>query len=248
MNLKSQQYLNLTIDLDPIDRSTAQKFASLQPTPEKAIEVYRNVLATYAAVRYLKIVNIDVNLEQSEGGNLGVMTLKNTASLYLPEYGNLDCILIDADTTQIDLPDFADKSIGILVLRTNQASADPTKIEEVEVLGFIDNLSHSPISVSEVKTTDDFYTYLEFIKMVEPVCSFSDKPVDRLKAKFEEIYNMSDGVDFEYNILQFLKGKQDREKSVIREQQEPSDGDRQRLAAKLAKDLQNLWGQLPDCR
>jgi hypothetical protein len=246
MNPTVENYL--TVDLDPIAHSTAQKFASLQPTPEKAIEVYRNVLTTFAAARYLRIANIDIDMEQSEGGNLGVMTLKNTASLHLPEYGNLDCILIDADTTQIDLPDLADESIGILVLRTTQSSGDPTKIDEVEVLGFIDNLAHSPTSVSEVKPADDFYIYLDFIKLVQPLNSFSDKPVDRLKSKLEEIYNMSDTVDFEYNILQFLKGKQEREKSVIREHQEPSDGDRQRVAAKLAKDLQNLWGQLPDYR
>lgn len=243
MTSNVQNYL--TVDLDPITHSTAEKFASLQPTPAKAIEVYQNVLTNYAAARYLKIVNIDVNLEQSEGGNLGIMTLKNTASLHLPEYGNLDCILINADITQIDLPDLADESIGVLVLRANQTDSDPTKIDKVEILGFIDTLSHSPIAVSEVKTTDDFYTHLDFIKAVEPICIYLGFTLDRVKAKLEEIYNISDTVDLEYNISQLLKEEQNREKSLIREHQEPSNGDRQRVAAKLAKDLQNLWGQLP---
>jgi Protein of unknown function (DUF1822) len=256
---------HVTIPIGSNIHEMAGKFASLQPTAEKAIEVYRNTLAVNAAAIYLKLIQIDTDLAQSEGGNLAAMTFKNTASLYLPEFGDLECVLIDSDTEKLDLPKSIDSdSIGILVLRgTKKDSEDPTSVadpdtqpfDRVEILGFIDNLDLLPIPVTKIDSIDSFFNHLEFIEIVRSLLAdyLTDSSLDRIKAKLEDIYNASDDLDFEYNLGEFLKNDSRSELASVREPQrkpdeaqQKSEVERQRLAAELSEKLQSLWGRLKD--
>ena len=283
----------VTIPIGSNIHETAGKFASLQPTAEKATEVYRNTLAVHAAAIYLKLIHIETDLERSEGGNLAIMTLKNTASLCLPIFGDLECVLIDSDTEKIELPKSVDSdSIGILVLRGIKDAQDPTEIAEinskiaeinskrnlfitssikdaqdptsvadsdtqpfdrVEILGFVDNLDRLPIPVTKIDSIDSFFTHLEFIEIVRSLLAdyLTELSLDRIKAKLEYIYRHSDGLDFEYNLGQFLKNDSHPELASVREPQRMSDESPQKfdrnwqeLATDLSEELQNLWGRL----
>jgi Protein of unknown function (DUF1822) len=237
----------LTIPLDASIHRIAQQYASVQPNPTKAIEVYRNILAVYAAHLYLQLIHIDTDLERSEGSNLATLTLTNTASLCLPEFGDLECILIDRTSQEINPSDSLGESICVLVVRSIKDIQDPTTIDEVEIFGFTDNLAEQPILVSDLKSIDYLFDYLEFIEIVKPSQKyFEDLTINEIKRKLEDIYRKSDDLDFEYNIAQELKQDSHKELSQVREEQKNVNVDRERLAADLAEKLQNLWGRLED--
>ena len=118
MNNLEQNYM--TIPLGDTAHGHARKFAQLQATPDQAIQVYQNVLTVYAAHCYLQILQIESDLEQSEGWNLAIATLQDTASLHLPEFGDLECRLVDPDDKSIDLPAHTkEDKIGMLVFRAD---------------------------------------------------------------------------------------------------------------------------------
>jgi hypothetical protein len=88
--MKSEQSY-MTIPLGEKAHGYAREFAKLQPDSNKAIQAYRNILTVYAAHCYLQILQIESDLEQSEGWNLAIATLQDVASLHLPEFGDLEC-------------------------------------------------------------------------------------------------------------------------------------------------------------
>jgi Protein of unknown function (DUF1822) len=252
----------MTIPLGEIAHGHAQKFAKLQANPDKAIQVYRNILTIYAAHCYLQILQIESDLEQSEGWNLAIATLQDTASLRLSKFGDLECRLVQAADVAIDLPDSAkDDKIGLLVFRAN--NLDVTQIEEMEVISFVTDLSQLPIEIAQLPPTDQLLDCLEMLELLTPVLVYApDLSIDEIKAELEKIYQQSDDLRFEYNIGKFLKAgrertktrvaedlmkfiqAEDRELALARERSVNPDRELQALAADLAEQLQDLWGRL----
>lgn len=252
----------MTIPLGELAHGNAQKFAKLQDEPDKAVQVYRNILTIYAAHCYLQILQIESDLEQSEGWNLAIAMLQDTASLHLPKFGDLECRLVHADDRAIDIPDSAkDDKIGLLVFRAD--NPDVTQIEEMEVISFVTDLSQLPIEVSQLPSTDKLLDRLEMLELLTPALVYvPDRSIDEIKTALEEIYQKSDDLRFEYNIGKFLKAgrertknrvtdnlmkfmqAEDRELVLARERSINPDRELQALAADLAEQLQDLWGRL----
>lgn len=252
----------MTIPLGETAHGQAQKFAKLQADPDKATQVYRNILTIYAAHCYLQILQIESDLEQSEGWNLAIATLQDTASLHLPKFGDLECRLVHADDRSIDLPDSAqDDKIGLLVFRAN--NLDVTEIEEMEVISFVTDLSQLPIEIAQLPTANKLLDRLELLELLTPVLVYvPDRSIDEIKLELEGIYQKSDDLRFEYNIGKFLKAgrertktrvvedlmkfiqAEDRELALARERSANPDRELQALAADLAEQLQDLWGRL----
>ncbi len=254
MNNTEQFYM--TIPLGDTAHGHARKFAKLQADPDKTIKVYRNILTIYAAHCYLQILQIKSDLDQSEGWNLAIATLQDTASLHLPEFGDLECRLVYLDDKYIDLPTGAkDDKIGMLVFRAT--ATDVTQIEEMEVISFVRDLSELPLKIAELPSTDYLIDRLESIPLdVQQLLAQArvyvpDLSIEEIKAALEKIYQESDDLRFEYNIGKFLKAgrelaktKEDREPALARERVENPDRELQALAAELAEQLQDLWGRL----
>jgi Protein of unknown function (DUF1822) len=256
----------ITIPLGITAHQYAQQFAKLQASFEKATQAYHNTLTIYAAHCYLKYLEIESDLEQSEGWNLAISTLQDTASLYLPEFGDLECRLVHSRDESIDLPSYAkDDKIGLLVFRVGDM--DVTQIEEMKVIGFVENLSQLPLDITQLPPTSRLFDRLELMQLLMPVRVYiPDLSIDLIKAELELIYQKSDDLRFEYEISKFLKQGQERMKfkvdwwntpkgsrevsdrcyevSPTREQVDNSDQELQALAAELAEQLQDLWGQL----
>jgi hypothetical protein len=261
MNAKTK-IAYMTIPLGEIAHGHARKFAKLQADPDKATQVYRNILTIYAAHCYLQILQIESDLEQSEGWNLAIATLQDTASLHLPKFGDLECRLVHTDDIEIDLPTSAqDDKIGLLVFRANEP--DVSQIEEMEVIGFAIDLSQLPIEIAQLPPADKLLDRLEILELLTPVLVYvPDLSIDEIKAALEKIYQQSDDLRFEYNIGKFLKAgrertkmrvaedlmkfiqAEDRELALARERSVNPDRELQALAADLAEQLQDLWGRL----
>jgi Protein of unknown function (DUF1822) len=252
----------MTIPLGEIAHGHARKFAKLQVDPDKSTQVYRNILTIYAAHCYLQILQIESDLEQSEGWNLAIATLQDTASLHLPKFGDLECRLVHTDDIEIDLPTSAqDDKIGLLVFRANEL--DVSQIEEMEVIGFEIDLSQLSIEIAQLPPADKLLDRLEMLELLTPVLVYvPDLSIDEIKTALEKIYQQSDDLRFEYNIGKFLKAgrertkmrvaedlmkfiqAEDRELALARERSVNPDRELQALAAELAEQLQDLWGRL----
>jgi Protein of unknown function (DUF1822) len=265
MNSETNQ-IYMTIPLGDIAHDRACKFAQLQDEPDKAVRVYRNTLTVYAAYCYLQILQIKSDLEQSEGWNLGLAFLDDVASIHLPKFGDLECRLVHPDAKSIDLLATAkEDKIGLLVFRANDT--DVTQIEEMEVIGFVTDLSQLPIEIAQLPLTEALLDRLESIQQIfaSVLIYVPDLSLAQIKAELEKIYQESDDLRFEYNIGKFLKAGRERSKtrvtnslekeleSIEREKQEPAlarerkdnpDRELHALAAKLAEQLQDLWGRL----
>lgn len=266
----NQEKSFITIPLGTTAHKHARQFAQVQANEEKATQVYQQILTIYAAHCYLQYLDIDSDLDQSEGWNLAIATLRqtqgialaNSASLHLPKFGDLECQLVQPGDTSINLPDHAkEDKIGLLVLRS--PNIEVTKIEEMEVIGFVSDLDRLPIAIEQLPPTGELLDRLELLQLLTPVRIYvPDLSIEQIKLELEKIYQKSDDLRFEYEIGKFLKSGRERTKQRLNDElsqllqsaaQEPAlarerasnpDRELQALAAELAEQLQDLWGRL----
>jgi Protein of unknown function (DUF1822) len=268
MNLK-QDNLSIDIPVSTLAHQEAREFAKLQPNPAQAIDIYAQILAMVAATTYLQYLQIDTDREQSTGWNIATLSLGNSASLYLPKFGNLEVRLIGTEEKQIDLPPVIDdRSIGLLVCQ--HAETDLDKVAEVKLIGFTIDLSNPVLSIDKLQPIDSFLDRLEHIQLeqaIAPAFIYApDRSLAELIIELEQIYQNSDDLYFEYNIGKFLKAAQNRQLVRVKSQietemqqiqnasQSPalireelvnhSERDLQAVAAEMAERLQDLWGKL----
>lgn len=205
----------MTIPLGDRAHGQAQQFARLQADAEKAWQVYRNVLMVYAAQSYLEILQIDSDLNQSEGWNLATLTLADVATLHLPRLGDVECRLVGEST--VVLPAADPEVIGTLVFQGD--SRDLTTLEEVTVRGWLKPRSSgsSPelleqphtIEIQQLQPMDTLLDYFEVVqweKVLEPVLWYCPgQSIESVRAELEKIYQGSEELYFEYQIGQFLQ-------------------------------------------
>jgi hypothetical protein len=217
----------------------------------------------------LQYLQIDTDREQSTGWNIATLSLGNSASLYLPKFGNLEVRLIGTEEKSIDLPPVVDdRSIGLLVFQ--HAETDLDKVAEVKLIGFTIDLSNPVLSIDKLQPIDSFLDRLAQIKLeqaIAPAFIYApDRSFAELTTELEGIYQKSDDLYFEYNIGKFLKAAQNRQLARVKSQIETemqqiqntsqlpalireelvnhSERDLQAVAAEMAERLQDLWGKL----
>jgi hypothetical protein len=229
MNAK-QEKLFITIPLGTTAHNHARQFAKLQANEEKATQVYQQILTVYAAHCYLQYLDIESDLDQSEGWNLAIATLLsetlrerqyqgialgNSASLHLPKFGDLECKLVHPRDKSIDLPDHAKEGkIGMLVLRSSDIEV--TEIEEMEVIGFVSDLNQLPIAIDQLPPTGELLDRLELLQLLTPAQIYiPDLSIEQIKLELEKIYQKSDDLRFEYEIGKFLKSGRERTKQRL---------------------------------
>jgi hypothetical protein len=269
MNAAQKDKLSMNIPVSLLAHQEARKFAKLQPNSAKAIAIYTQILAMVAATTYLQYLKIDTDREQSTGWNIATLSLGNSASLYLPKFGNLEVRLIGTKEKQIDLPPVADdRSIGLLVFQ--YAETDLDKVAEVKLIGFTNDLTNPEIAIDKLQPIDSFLDRLAQIQLeqaIAPAFIYApDRSLAELIIDLEQIYQNSDDLYFEYNIGKFLKAAQNRQLARVKSQietemqqiqnasQSPalireelvnhSERDLQAVAAEMAERLQDLWGKL----
>ncbi len=109
----------------------AEQFAAQQATPQQGKRVYLNTLAVYAVHRYLKYLQIESNLEQSDSWHL-VGQVIDVADLVLPGIGKLECRPLLPGETAFDLSlDVQENLIGYVAVQFSDILTD------VEILGFL---------------------------------------------------------------------------------------------------------------
>ncbi|MBR8835253.1 MAG: DUF1822 family protein [Stigonema ocellatum SAG 48.90 = DSM 106950] len=150
-----------TILLDREAHRLAEKFAFLQVTPEKRQKVYFNTLAVYAVNRYLKRLDIETNLEQSDSCHPVIHSLFDVADLILPNINKkLECCSVLPGETAFNLPlQGTENLIGYVAVQFNDI------LTEAGILGFlpITAISNNPlqqISISDLESVDTLIDYI----------------------------------------------------------------------------------------
>lgn len=132
MNTSTIDYQkSVTIPLEEKAHDWARKFASAQTSVEGKKRVYLNTLAVYAVHTYLKWIQVETDLENSDSWNLAANAFFDVNDLELPNTGKLICcpVLPNEDSLtppELLLPD----SIAYIPVRFQEV------LNEVEILGY----------------------------------------------------------------------------------------------------------------
>ncbi|MEB3214797.1 MAG: DUF1822 family protein [Nostocales cyanobacterium 94392] len=130
MNSTKPNYLRVPLGKDA--HRCAEKFAAEQDSVEKGKQVYLNTLAVYAVNNYLKWLNIETALHQSDSWNWSIRTFFDIADLMLPNVGRIECRPILSGEDAVVLPqEVTQERIGYVAVRLTK------QLDFVEILGFV---------------------------------------------------------------------------------------------------------------
>ena len=122
----------LTILLDRNAHSYAKQFAAQQANPAKGRRVYLNTLAVCGVRTYLKWLNIDSDISNSDCWHSGLRGMFNIADIILPNIGKLECLwLLPGESTASIPPETREDRLGYLVVQLE------AELKQIELLGFI---------------------------------------------------------------------------------------------------------------
>ncbi len=143
----------LTVFLTPEAHQYAGQFAAEQATPEKGKQVYINTLAVMAVQTYLKWINIQTAIHQSDCWNSGSRAIFNVADLVLPNLGKLECRPVLPEEKEFYLPpEVTENRIGYLAVRFEE------DLNQVQLLGFVSGRKieqfQESISLTEIESLD----------------------------------------------------------------------------------------------
>lgn len=129
MNSTETPYINV-----PLGREAhviAGQFAAFQATQEKGKQVYLNTLAVYAVHSYLKWMEIETNLSQSDSWHPRLQPLSDVADLVIPGIGRLECRPVLPREISVRIPPQAtEDTIGYVAVQFSES------LDEGKLLGF----------------------------------------------------------------------------------------------------------------
>ncbi|MCA1994384.1 MAG: DUF1822 family protein [Coleofasciculus sp. S288] len=138
---------------------TAREFTRQQPTPQKAEQVYRNTLAVYAVHNYLQILGISTNLTAGDSWNPLVRFALDVADLEVTNRGRLECRPVRQNETVCHIPpEVQTDRIGYIVVQIDDEQ------QEATLLGFVDSVSESDLSLRELRSLIELPTYLQHVR------------------------------------------------------------------------------------
>ena len=129
--MNSTETPQLTVPLGSEAHAIARQFAAEQTTPQKGKKTYLNTLAVYAVHSYLKWLQIETELSQSDSWHPGLRSLFDVADLVVPSQGKLECRpVLPGETTFLLPPEVAEDRIGYVAVQFDE------RLNEVQLLGF----------------------------------------------------------------------------------------------------------------
>jgi hypothetical protein len=129
MNSTQPNYLQVPLGKDA--HRKAEEFAAEQDSVDKGKQVYLNTLAVYAINNYLKWLNIETALHQSDSWDSSIRTFFDIADLMLPAVGKIECRPLLPGENAVVLPqEVTQERIGYVAVKFSK------QLDFVEILGF----------------------------------------------------------------------------------------------------------------
>jgi hypothetical protein len=249
MNIAELPLLTVPIELKA--HEMARQLAAVQSTVQKGKRVYLNALAVYAVHSYLKWLQIETDVNNSDSFNPAKTALANVADLVIPGIGSLECRPVLPGETTIFLPEeVIENRIGYVGVQFSD------RLDSVQLLGFAPTLDSSnppqQIAVAELMPID---TLIEQITRLEEAIAFleTDDPVaiqvrstiqtqsqSNIVAQLERIYRTCDEYEWRYAGGEMLAGSA-AGGEFTRESADSADTDLQDLAEALLEKLAEIW-------
>ena len=130
--MNSTQPNHLQVPLGKDAHQKAEKFAAEQDSVEKGKQVYLNTLAVYAVDNYLKWLDVETALNQSDSWNWSIRNFFDVADLMLPNIGKIECRAVLPGEDALILPqEVTRERIGYVAVRLK------SQLDFVEILGFV---------------------------------------------------------------------------------------------------------------
>ncbi len=240
----------LTVPLGLETHSRARSLAAQQSTVEKGKRVYLNALAVYAVHSYLKWLQIQTDLQNSDSWNLVKATLSDVADLVITGIGKLECRPVLPGESVIPLPDGIENRIGYVAVQFHE------RLDSVQLLGFASASDGSnplqQLLVVELEPIDallDLLTRLEeaiaFLQTSDPVAVQvrsirQTQSLSEIVAKLEYIYRTCDELEWRYAGSEALAGSPTTAGNT-RETINEDSSELQDLAEMLLEKLAEIW-------
>lgn len=203
----------------------ALSFASEQVNGVTGRKVYLNVLAVWAVHTYLKWMQVETDLPDSNGDNLALSIIDRAKDLVIPNLGKIECYPLLPNENQISIAfDIFEECLGLVAVQFSQ------DLTEVHLLGFkptID-LGHNTeeISTQDLQPLDDLFDYvwrlrkgletlpIELRKNQDPVAArllerLEQQGLTKVVAQLEKLIRTTENDEWRYEGSSILQGKQD---------------------------------------
>ena len=180
MTTIDNQTMNISIPIEA--HNSAQKFAAQQSNAEKKTQVYLNTLVVYAVDNFLKMMNIQTDLEASDSWNPAIRFYHNVADLAIPNVGQLECRFVLPEQDEIELPpEVLEDRIGYVFVRLEDS------LQSGEILGFlpIDELDEMPEEV-EIDELEHIEVLFECLQRLESANNAFTENIDSVFARVKE--------------------------------------------------------------
>ncbi|MEG3895277.1 MULTISPECIES: DUF1822 family protein [unclassified Microcoleus] len=153
--------LVLTIPIAPSARSSAQTLGQQQTDPKIAKQVYLNALAVLSVNFYFQCLEIETDLAASDIWNPVVQKFMDVADLDVKDIGKLECRWLRPGQDFVSIPaEVRSDRIGYIAVEMTES------LQEVKLLGFVQQTQQETVAVSELKSLDQLLEYLDELKPV----------------------------------------------------------------------------------
>lgn len=159
MNSTTDSLEKLTLPLTQSTWETATRFAQQQPTPEKAEQVQRNVLAVYAVRDYCQMMNIPTDLAASDLWHPLKRLMADVADLELVGLGRLECRPVNpTDRTCFIPPEVWADRIGYVAVQLDEAASEAT------LLGFVPSVTSEYLPLTQLRSIDSLIDQIHVLQ------------------------------------------------------------------------------------
>ncbi len=140
----------LPLPITQTARHTAHRFASLQPTPQKAEQVRLNTLAVCVVNDYLQMMGIPTDISVSDSWNPIVRMCADVADLEVTGVGRLECRPVRKHQQSCYIPpEVWSERIGYIVVEIDESSA------EASLLGFSQTADIEELPLNQLQPAED---------------------------------------------------------------------------------------------
>ncbi len=181
MNISLQSHI-YPVSLTLSARIKAEQFSHEQLNPQKAQQVYKNTLAVSAVNTYLNYSGWITSLDTSDSWNPIMQSLMNVADLDIPDYGKVECCLVESDAEfLVILPEVTENRIAYIAVSLK------TSLQSANILGFIPEFTDNKVLLSELRSIIELPDYLEQWKNNQEITKLVNSPINKLRQWLEGI-------------------------------------------------------------
>jgi len=164
----------------------ASQLAKQQSNPEKAQQIYLNILTVHAVNFYCQCMGIETGLSASYSRNLVTSTLPEIADLSLKKLGTLKCLPVGSESQVVKIPSgVRENPIGYLVVQFNESLTEGT------LLGFVKTVKTPELPLIQLGSLEDLLEQIETLTTLINLSQWFENIFEKGWQNFTEAFKPS---------------------------------------------------------